>query len=801
MSNLDIENNEVTIGTDEESSNVVNVIKEHVDVTELKKRNKNIKHGLIESRNYAKYDKYLTSIKHFIKVVTRLIDAYGDIQEAYPINNEYFQKFTSTIADTTDTKVTNTKFKLPEEINKYDIVCNGYNKSIVTSLKTMFRYSKNPKVIEFISNLNLNLYPMYLPHFPKILLTPLLSKSQVTNMFSKLFANKPYLRNIYNDFINNVISIRLDRNTTNAVKFNMYDEMKGIEERYISDIVNYKPYVIDYTNNKYKYNNVSVSDLVLKKEQYLANLKKLPKDIINLINGVEPNITFIDEHCKLDPKTHMYMLDVKPFINEAEYKALPNDLKNINIMCRHEYLQYTSKNTEKLVEECFLKGKCRFCGVELNVEPEENTFDIDPIVFVVLYKYLHSVHKLNFDEGYLTNTFINTLYKVYPQIVKQKLTINTLAPIDKMTIIAICILYYTNSIDKASKTQSKLNSFIDNCDKAIAKFGFRLQDIDALCEEFNVKPYCEMFAKLVSSDSVNYNEIYSHLIFCLFKNINVLNEGFKDYKENISKCTPGQQLYLQGFKQTNRYHDEINKLITQLWNRAKEQSLLTSLTATKSKPTINVSNIVPITENDIKHYAIAAVSLCPINFYHEFEKGTCKHCQYIQNARYRTHKEFLTKYVTNYFSLFNSMNAPDVSVTGVDYTKKSAYIKSCNQFMKIYEKLDELLKDVKNKNLPNYNQYFTTNYGFDFIDPALLADQIRENDRIVNSFKTKMSLTKLIQLYFEKITTEELMKLEFKDLANIIVFMIDSHYITAKYPAKIIYESILKKPFDIRILV
>lgn len=797
-------NVEIKVGDADENFLTVNVVKEHVDSNEIKQSQQRKKsyRGFIEQRPVKNTDKYLHSIQSFIKTITRFIDAYGFTQKAHPVSSEYLKKLAKSIPNLIDTKITSDRFKIPDEFNKKDIVYNMYTQTITEAVKAYFNYTTDTERVRFLTEFNLNKDQFYIPHFPKIKLPPLLSKSQFTTMLMKMLNTKPYLMGIYNTFMENNVGTVVDNKTSQCIRYGVYDEAIKQEEAYIRNTQHIKPVVIDYTTNKYKYKSPTVSKTVAAKEKYLANLKKLPIKVINLINGTEPNIQFVDEYCKYDEKTHSYMLDVKPFVSDDDYNSLPNDLKVLNVMCRHEYLQYTENGMQQLVDECFLKGKCRFCGVELNVESEITTFEIDPIAYIAMSKYIKSIRKTNLNEEYLYTTFSNNIYSVFKSVLEQKNSIAMLKQNDKMIVLVVCMLYYINSIDTATKVDSKVKTFTTLCDTLLARYGFKRDDVKGLCEEFGVIPLCESFAKIVSSNDYDGNNTYSHPLFNLFRDISIVEmNGIEQYLQKHKDFSSSQLLYLKGFKYMNHYHAIIDKLVRTLWSRDKEKQLRIDVKQQDCDPFIKLSNKTIITDNDILHYAIAAVSLCPINYYHEFDdKNVCIHCQYIKNARMKTHKEFLEKYIKNYFVLFNSMHAPENKVTGVDTSKKNEYIVAHNHFLTRFDTFDDLKTVALAAKLPSYNEYFMQKYNFDFIDKTLLAPMIKENVKHVDSMKVRMNLAKIINAYFDNMQLDEIMQSDTDTIIQIVVYMVEKQYVTIDCPARIIYEDVLKKPFDIKIL-
>ena len=154
-------------------------------------------------------------------------------------------------------------------------------------------------------------------------------------------------------------------------------------------------YKIKHGNySKYKCNK-SITAYNSPKIKIKYDITLIPKDLQNKFNKPGRYFDEIKNVLKLDKDTGFYSYYLES--------------SKIPILCTHEYMIYDGKPLAEVSISCYKKGKCKYCGQELNAYHEQLKESLPPKIYDLIYKYMETINE-NIEESSLMFTLFSLIY-------------------------------------------------------------------------------------------------------------------------------------------------------------------------------------------------------------------------------------------------------------------------------------------------------------------------------------------------------------------------------------------------------
>ena len=310
----------------------------------------------------------------------------------------------------------------------------------------------------------------------------------------------------------------------------------------------------------------------------------VPRDIQQKLNDLTTYFDEIKEDLHYNEKTGYYSMTLR----DGE----------LDVVCRHEYLQHSGASHQEISLECYEKGRCKYCGEPMVPFVEETSSVLPTRVFSAIYTFMECI-KSPFNETVLTGLltkFIIQKSSKYEQLVSE----------DNLVAFTYLFLYkcYLTSSDEIDYTKTKINAFIDEVKNQAAILGISKSKVD---EAIN-----NLFPKDLNIKSIFKDSAYKEVSFddAFMKTI-----LFDDpYMKNI------QKLYEEN--KMGEFNKEVLKAYLKIWcyTPPKQDG------KTNSEFALKMPSVENKEENILSFFRKMWKQYCPVNGTHVMEKGTCKYC-------------------------------------------------------------------------------------------------------------------------------------------------------------------------------
>lgn len=310
----------------------------------------------------------------------------------------------------------------------------------------------------------------------------------------------------------------------------------------------------------------------------------VPKDIQQKLNDLSTYFNDLKDELHYNEKTGYYTMTLR----DGE----------LDVLCRHEYLQHSGASHQEISLECYEKGKCKYCGEPMVPFVEETSSVLPTRAFSAIYSFIECI-KSPFNEtvliGLLTKFIIQESSK-YDQLTSE----------DNLVAFVYLFLYkcYIVSVDDIDYTKTKINAFIDEVKNQAATLGISKSKID--------NAITDLFPKDMNIQSIFKDSAYKEISFddSFMKTI-----LFDDpYMKNI------QKLYEEN--KMSEFNKEVLNEYLKIW----------CYTPPKAEPKRKLDFPLksPSVENKeeslLNFFHKVWKEYCPVNGSHIFEKNTCKYC-------------------------------------------------------------------------------------------------------------------------------------------------------------------------------
>lgn len=370
------------------------------------------------------------------------------------------------------------------------------------------------------------------------------------------------------------------------------------------------------------------------------NIVRIPRELQQLIVHMYDRFDELKGMLHMNKDTGYYSVTVRDIAN-------PNIKTEVDVICRHQYMQLMGIDKQTIAIECFRAGRCKYCNEDLPPAATADEMELPSKVYSLMYGFIECVKtQIN------ANVMINQLVKAFSACVQDLQ--NSLANEDNMLAMAAIFLFkvYSVCFEKAllDFSKTKLSTYLTLLDSKMSILG------------------------------VNRKNVFTQIDQSIFSSMSVENL----VHDSINKPANFDDSFLYNVL----YSDSSKKVIQDAFEKGTIPSLNASVYAKycalwKFKTTlINSKNVntayKPKLSNDkseeyLKHFFESTCDyFCPVHLMHEYnsthEGG--KICIYCGLAKDGSNERDILKKVmltlTTSFTIDETRNANSFSVKGDD---------------------------------------------------------------------------------------------------------------------------------------
>jgi hypothetical protein len=375
--------------------------------------------------------------------------------------------------------------------------------------------------------------------------------------------------------------------------------------------------------------------------------------------------------------------------------------KDVQILCKHEHMLYSGVLPSVMSLECYYKGKCRYCGTELQPYHEYPKETFNRKVYEIIYKFIGIIGEKVNEMDVMIHMF-----SLSYDIVKQHVPSDIKNYDSYVVIMTALFLVYVinNSENEIIYKETKKQKFIKNAYKLGSLVGWKTNDIEKILSEDGKKYFGEpktAIELLLSTKYVNRNKHPETNLLSVFSNY-----VFTDISEfDADKITNQNKELILLFKTNSIY--KFVKAIEEYKN--KQYSITTFKPNFNKKYNTKLHNFkISVYQHGIVFFELMHEYFCPavldnISLYtHEFKNGVCTNCGLKKDGK--NYKDVYNKYsenILNYSTakLFSYDKDYDINQKySVQQIQKINHTKFINMFD---EKEDYKLIMGLNNNLDN----------------------------------------------------------------------------------------------------
>ena len=459
----------------------------------------------------------------------------------------------------------------------------------------------------------------------------------IYNLYEKMNANRTLLTTnkyrsvIHANFFDNISvsedSIKLFKRVLNRIANGVFkcggkspSEMKRIMNLGdYSDMLMY----INCRHNCMKYIKKNITSKYLNyriRDKY--KIVQIPKELQQKFNQIGRYFAEIRDILKLNPKNGFYSYTV--------------DGINIPVICKHEYMTFDGVPPAEISIECYRKGKCKYCGQELNAYHEQIKESLPPRIYDLIYKYIATINE-NVEVDALMYVLFNLLFDAIQANIKTSNVKNYDASV---VAFAALFLYKVYVVTKGKiNYNSKVGKFLDSVREYGSAVGWSQEKMDMA---LNNK---QMFRNIDNITEIIREKIYTNEItFLESLPLSVMFDQNVDprEKDKLKATNKIQELYLDGDEKMNIFNDILDKAIKSLWKFSKLNDFVKGIDKINVKTKVTQIKSTTV-KNGKKFFDLMCKTYCPINEIHVFNNGkVCEHCG-IKND-FSNKKEIYEKY-------------------------------------------------------------------------------------------------------------------------------------------------------------
>ena len=470
---------------------------------------------------------------------------------------------------------------------------NVYNNELITFYSRRYKKVDNVAFIDFMSKV------FDYVNEGKILLINNQYKAQILAALEdkKTISNSP---NTFSDVDYILTKIK------NPITYTMTKNIKNVEKS--MSLVEFAPmmaYKIKHAKcSTYKreksqtsYNSPRI------KEKYKITL--IPKDLQHKFN-----------------KPSKYFEEIKTVIElneENGFYSYHLDNLSIPILCKHEYMIYAGKPMREISLECYMNGKCKYCGQEINAYHEQIKELLPPKIYDLIYKYMATINE-NIDESSLMNVLFSLVYDSIKTNIDSTNVDNYDASIVAFTALYLYVVYMRTK--DSINYNIKIAKYIDSAKKYWAEIGWTNEVIEKSIKDSST------FSNMTNIDQIIREKIYTNDIsFLDVLPVSIMfNKSVhpKDYN-NLEANTQIQKMWKSGIDKMIDYNKLFYKSVLSKWKFTCVDNVINKIKSINT--TFKLADIkLPPMKNGEKFFYMTCENYCPVSNFHAWEKNTCKYC-------------------------------------------------------------------------------------------------------------------------------------------------------------------------------
>jgi hypothetical protein len=284
--------------------------------------------------------------------------------------------------------------------------------------------------------------------------------------------------------------------------------------------------------------------------------------------------------------------------------------QEIPVLCKHEYMLYNNEPLDKIADECYKFGKCKFCNQELVAYHERGKEMLHPASYNIIYQFIECFNE-HIDETRLLNYICNILIdelKPYTDITSVKELAFTSVFLLKIHTLTKGVILYN----------SHFHSFQGRIKENCANAGWPWTTVQRIVGDENEFTGLKDCLEIVKSfRPMNLYEQHPDISI-----VSALFEKVCNLGDKLVATTKIQEIYLKG--EVVAFNRAITDNVYKNWNMKKYFDPK-SRKITVSKVTRTSIDKQP-SRTSLNFFQRVWFSYCPAGGVHNFVKKICKHC-------------------------------------------------------------------------------------------------------------------------------------------------------------------------------
>lgn len=366
----------------------------------------------------------------------------------------------------------------------------------------------------------------------------------------------------------------------------------------------YNHYICD--SSKTDYNSPKIKDKF--------HIVLVPKDLQHKFTKPGKYFDELKAILKLNPENGFYSYSV-------DNTLLP-------VLCTHEYMIYEGRPLSEVSIQCYKKGKCKYCGQELNAYHEQVKDNLPPKIYDLIYKYMDTIN-----ENIEVSSLMFVLFSLIYDSIKTNVDNADVKNYDS-TVVAFAGLYLYVVYMKtktAINYNNKINKFLDSVKKYWAEVGWTSNMIDSATTNTsmftNMSNITELIREKIYTNDIKFLDLLPASI--LFG----VNVDPKDY-DKLEAKTEMQKMWKDGVDKVKQFNELFEKTLLKFWKFDRIKDKVNDI----GKEKINTEfSLFDIKKSDVKNgekfFFTTCGTYCPVSSFHSWGAGgssgsgnVCSYC-------------------------------------------------------------------------------------------------------------------------------------------------------------------------------
>lgn len=264
------------------------------------------------------------------------------------------------------------------------------------------------------------------------------------------------------------------------------------------------------------------------------------------------------------PSKYFDELSTMLVLNDADgfysYKASNGTL--IPVICKHEWLYFIGQSLVDIALECYLHGKCKYCGRELAPYHERVHESVPPKVFSLIYSLIEALNE-NVDRTLLMNAIMTIVMAGINKHID-----NSIKQYD-LNVIALTSLYlyiiYT-ATQKTVKWKRDVTKMLDSIKRCWADVGWSQHVVDGVLASNvmanDINDPTALIQRTVYSNKIRFIDMLP-LSILFATDVDPTN------MKGLKGTTNAQKLWLKGMDAVRSFNEVFEKTLMLLWKQER----------------------------------------------------------------------------------------------------------------------------------------------------------------------------------------------------------------------------------------